>query len=86
MGEDRRGESEADDIGKGIQFASELARGVGQAGDAAVKPVGCSRQTDRFGGNPEICLRQKRIVGEVQCAMNRADNREVSEEDIGGGE
>ena len=66
---------EADDIGKRIEFAAELASRVRQTRDAAVEPVHGRRNSDHFRRNLEILRRKARIRSEIQNAVNRADDR-----------
>jgi hypothetical protein len=68
-------DSEADDIGQGVELATEFAGGVCQARDASIEPVHPRRQADGFCGNFEIGRRQAGIGGEIHDAVDRAEDR-----------
>jgi len=80
--ENGRSDAEADDVCERIEFAPEFAGGIRHARDAAVQSVEDHGKPDRLGGNFEILLCQIGMCGEIQRALNRAHDRQVTEKDI----
>jgi hypothetical protein len=85
-GENGRRDAEADHVCQRIEFAAELAGGVGHAGDAAIESVEDEGEADGLGGNIEIGGSLAGVRREDQRALDGAQNAEIAKEDVGGGE
>ncbi len=80
--EDRRGDAEADDVGQRIEFPSEIAGGIGHAGDASVEAVEHHGEANRLRRHLEALGRQRGIRWKRSYGGDGADDGKIPEKNV----